>query len=72
MSSLSATTAVKGLTCIVSVFLPVQLNPSPTNPGLQWQLNDPLVLLQEAYLSQRSVFPFSHSFTSAKRSVVLY
>ena len=52
-------------------FLPVQLNPSPTKPCLQWQLYDPLVLMQKAYLPQRLVCSFSHSLTSVKGLIVL-
>ena len=32
----------------MQVSLPVQLYPSPENPGLQLQLNDPSVLLHQA------------------------
>ena len=60
----------RALTCILFVFLPVQLNPSPTNPCLQWQLYDPLVSLQKAYLSQRLDCPSSHLLTSVKRLIV--
>ena len=49
------------------VFLQVQMNPSPTNPCLQWQLYDLLVLKHIASLSQRLVCPFSHSLTSVKK-----
>ena len=52
-------------------FLPVQLNPSPTNPCLQWQLYDPLMLMQIAYLPHRLVCPFSHSLTSVKGLIVV-
>ena len=60
----------RALACILFVFLPVQLNPSPTNPCLQWQLYDPLVSLQKAYLSQRLDCPSSHLLTSVKRLIV--
>ena len=44
------------------VFLPSQLYPSPVYPGLQVQLNDPLVLLHTAWLLQCVLE--SHSLTS--------
>ena len=48
------------------VFLPSQLYPSPMYPGLQVQLNDPLVLLHTASSLQLCV-PESHSLTSEIR-----
>ena len=37
------------LTERLQIILPVQLCPSPSNPGLQEQLNDPWVLLHQAF-----------------------
>ena len=45
------------------LYLPAQLVPFPMKPGLQEQLNDPSVLLQEAWTLQLSVFK-AHSSIS--------
>ena len=37
------------LTERIQIILPVQLSPSPSYPGLQEQLNDPWVLLHQAF-----------------------
>ena len=47
------------------ITVPEQFLPSPIKPGLQWQVNDPIVLLQIANSSWlQSCVPLSHSFTS--------
>ena len=40
---------VDSLTKRMQIILPVQLCPSPSYPGLQKQLNDPWVLLHQAF-----------------------
>ena len=40
---------VDSLTKRVQIILPVQLCPSPSYPGLQKQVNDPWVLLHQAF-----------------------
>ena len=62
-SSMS-TIAGSSYTCMqMSIFLPLQLTPSPVNPGLQAQVKFPTVLVQTALVSQLSV-PVAHSLMS--------
>jgi len=54
--------------CISHHNLPVQLTPSPENPELQEQVNQPTVLVQVAFRWQLSV-PIAHSSISAEQVV---
>ena len=55
------------------MYIPVQLNPSPSNPKLHVQLYDPMVLVQLALPSQEWVSSL-HSFTSVReeKEIVLW
>ena len=46
---------VRAWAACVMIYLPAQLVPFPVKPGLQKQLNDPSVLLQEEWILQLSV-----------------
>ena len=54
---------VDALTKRMQIILPVQLCPSPSYPGLQEQLNDPWVLLHQAF-SWQLLFAALHSSMS--------
>ena len=49
----------------MQIILPVQLCPSPSYPGLQKQVNDPWVLLHQAF-SWQLLFAALHSSMSVK------
>ena len=39
--------------CILIIILPVQVRPSPLNPGLHMQITEPKVFKQAAFTSQK-------------------
>ena len=57
---------VHSLTKRMQIILPVQLCPSPSCPGLQKQLNDPRVLLHQAF-SWQLLFAALHSSMSKNK-----